>query len=221
MAVTFLQSQTTVGELINQELTDDTQTVTLTAVKRYLNFAYRKVFNAVTSVDPYWGGAIVTADIVADQSLYTLPTQCKKLIRLEIDYGGGTLYPAKLKSIQEMAITESMDSYATASPVVQTFGNYLILNPTPTTAVTGGLRFYYIKGVSDLTLDADTYNLPDGYDHLPTMYAVAKSKMTLGLENESKADLNEFFSEIAIMKTEMFNRVNSMGNDSVKFVDRY
>lgn len=222
MALTFLQSQTAVGELINQAVTGDTETVTLSSVKRNLNLGYRMVNNAVVQVDPYFNGQISTADLVANQKYYSSPSQLKKLIRLEIGYTSATeRYRARLVSQQSLPQADEIISYPTTEPVVQTFGNNLMLNPIPTQNVTDGLRFFYIKGVVDLSSNTDTYNLPDGYEHLPIMYAVAKSKYALGLESEAQAGLNEFYQLLGIMKAEIFDRVSSMGNSSIVNMDPY
>ena len=86
--MTFLEMQTRVGELINQSVTDDNELVTETEVKANLNRGYQKVVNRIVSLAQDFYVRLAKADLVSGQTLYGLPTDFRKLIRVELDYSG-------------------------------------------------------------------------------------------------------------------------------------
>src|SRR5512147_22128 len=88
--MTLLQAITKVGELINQALTDDTKTITKTSVTNNLNIAYRECTSAVIDADQDYQLRESNADLVANQSTYSLPTDCKKVLRVELSYESTT-----------------------------------------------------------------------------------------------------------------------------------
>ena len=86
--------QTRVGELINQSVTDDNELVTETEVKANLNRGYQKVVNRIVSLAQDFYVRLAKADLVSGQTLYGLPTDFRKLVRVELDYSG-TRYMAR------------------------------------------------------------------------------------------------------------------------------
>ena len=79
----FLQLQTEVGDLLNMTI-DANSTVNTTQVKRDLNTARDLVLNRLLVLGQNYNVRIAKADLVANQSLYGLPTDFRKFVRVEI-----------------------------------------------------------------------------------------------------------------------------------------
>lgn len=216
--MTFLEMQTAVGEDINQSLTDDTKTVTLTSVKRNLNTGYRKARLAVTSIWEDYYLRKASADLEAEQALYSLPTDFLKMKTLEVAYDGSTFYQAK--RLDKGHKQDLRYQFSQSAPTFSIIGNDLQLDPIPNGDATGGLVMYYIENSDDMSANGAEPNLPPGFEDVPIMYAVSKAKLALGLVSEANTHLQEFNYELDQMKRWALNR-RGADNDMVKFVDQY
>jgi len=214
--MTFIQMITAVSELINQPLTDDTKTVTLTSVKRNLNRGYRKIVNKVCALNQDYYMRLAKADLVSSQSTYALPTDFKSLRRLDITYDGSTR--VRGQRIDRQTINDPMLTVSTANPLYSLISNGIELYPTPTAAVTDGLWLYYIEDVADMSDDSDTANLPMSYDDLCIDYAVGMAKSTQGRNDESQLYLGNFTVGLNDMTEEQVTRATD-NNDFVLFRD--
>lgn len=209
--ITFGTMQTRVGELINQDVSDDTKTVTNTEVKANLNLGYNKAVNAVVDVNEGYYIREGKADVVANQQSYSLPSDAKKLERLDISYdsdNASTYYKATKLDIHSWP-EPSSSQYGTVDCVYAIINNGFLLNPTPSANVTDGLRLYYIEDVEDMSLTGDYPNLPRGFHHLPIMYAVAKAHTKLGNTSESNMAMAEFETDLQRMKDQLIARTGS------------
>jgi hypothetical protein len=217
--MTFLEMQTRVGELINQEVTGDTKTITLTSVKANLNIGYRDVVNAVASTNENYYWRKTMANLVAGQATYSLPTDAKKIRRIEVGY----------ESISDMRRPQRLDRdsrgeanlvYSVSAPVFYVVGNNIELDPTPSENVTNGLQLWYLEHPSDMSNNTDEPDVPEGYEQLPIVYAVAKAKLQLGLDVEHRSQLSEFEDRLFKMKAELLSR--GVGdNDFVQITDEF
>lgn len=209
--MTFLTLQTRVGELINQAVTDDTKTVTLTEVKANLNIGYTKLVSAVVAVNEDFYLTSAKANLVASQELYALPVDsngrcnCRKLKRLEIGYESSSTRRLAVKLDRDFK-GDPTAVYSTGSPAYYIIGNQIELDPTPSSNVTEGLKFYYVKSPVDMSANGDYPDLPSGYEWVPLLYAAAKGKQRLGLLTEASDLLMEFKGEIETMKDELLMR---------------
>lgn len=203
---------TNVASLINQSLADDTLTVTRTEVKSFLNIGYAISRNALLSMSEDYGVRLSTTDLVADQSYYLLPSDCRKLRRLEVSYNGTDWY--RVQRINRNAIGDPETTFSDANPMYSIVGNNIEIFPTPSSNVTGGLRLWYVEDNGDLSADDSTVKLPNAYTHLPILYASSMAKKKLGLDGEALQELNIFNSQVEIMKNEVLNQ----GDDSPEFV---
>lgn len=194
--MTFLEMQTRVGELINQAVTDDTKLVTQTEVKANLNRGYHKVINKIVSLSEDYYVRLAKTNTVANQSLYGLPDDFRKLVRVEIDYeGAGNRY--KLRRVDENAYGDPVNvSIDSTSPQYSIRGDNIEIEPTPTAAVTNGIWMWYVENQNDLAADEDEPNLPFEFSDLPIEYAVAKAKAKQGLLDEAQLTLSEFYREL-------------------------
>jgi hypothetical protein len=217
--MTFSQMQTEVGDLLNMTVSASS-TVNTTQVQRDLNTARDLVLNRLLVLGQNYNVRIAKADLVADQALYSLPTDFRKFVRLEVGYESAT-DRVKADQIDLSEIGDpNIDVFTTSNPKYTIIGNMFELRPTPTAAMTNGLYMYYIENVADMSLDADTSSLPLDYDSLLPLYAAAKGSYTLGLHNEG----NNFMAQFNLGLQEMENNIierNVDSNGTIAMVDDY
>ena len=210
--------QTEVGDLLNMTVSASS-TVTTIQVKRDLNTARDLVLNRLLVLGQSYFLRIAKADTVADQALYSLPTDFRKFARLEIGYENAT-DRLKVTQIDISEVGDSLASYSYAHPRYSIIGNMFEIRPTPTTAVTDGLYMIYIENPTDMSGDTDTSGLPLDYDNLLTLYASAKGKYTLGLAQEG----NNMMAQFNMGLDEMENNIIERNLDSggvISMVDEY
>lgn len=206
----FSDQVTTVSELINQSLADDTKTVTLTSVKRNLNRGYKKVVNRVVALNQDYYLRLAKTNLVADRSVYALPSDFKALRRLDILYDGVT--SVRGERIDRQTINDPMMQVSEFGPLYSLISNGIELYPTPETNVTSGLWLWYIEDVADMTDDEDIPNVPLGYDDLCIEYAVAMAKMTQGEVDEGALYLGRFDKALDDMTLEQVTRATDNNN---------
>ena len=190
-----------VESLINQDLTDDTETITRTEVIAHLNTGYKWAVGAVCEISEDYYLVPTDGDTQANVSYYTLPLKTRKLDRLEIQYSAGVR--ARSTRIDRNAINDPSTVFDTLHPLHSLIGNNFEIFPTPTTAVTGGFTFWRIKDVDDLSGDTDVVNLPTGYEHIPALYAAGMVKIKIGLFSEGNKLLDTFNTQLEMMKEQL------------------
>ena len=211
--------QTEVGDLLNMTISASS-TVTTTQVKRDLNTARDLVLNRLLALNQNYNVRMSQADLVADQSLYSLPTDFRKFVRLEIGYSNST-DRVKVDQIDLSEIGDpTAEVFSQADPKYTIIGNMFELRPTPTAAVTDGLYMYYVESLTDMSDNADTSELPSDYDSLLTLYAAAKGKFTLGLMEEGNSFMAQFVMGMEEMENNIVER-NVDSNGTISMVDEY
>lgn len=201
--MTFLEMQTRVGELINQDVSTDNELVTNTEVKANLNRGYHKVVNRIVSLAQDFYVRLAKADLVADQTLYGLPSDFRKLVRVEIDYTGSRY---KARRVDENAYGDpDTTTILETAPQYSIRGNNIEINPAPSAASTDGLWLWYVETQTDMSNNADEPNLPFEFTDLPIEYAVAKAKARQGLIDEAQMMLGEFYRELDEMVDNLLN----------------
>jgi len=217
--MTFSQMQSEVGDLLNMTIGTNS-TVTSTQVKRDLNTARDLVLNRLLTLGQNYFLRIAKADTVANQSLYSLPQDFRKFVRLEVGYANAT-DRVKVDQIDLSEIGDySLNAYSVANPNYTIVGNMFELRPTPTTAVTNGLYMIYVEDPADMSGNDDTSGLPLDYDHLLTLYASAKGKYTLGLPNEGNNMMAQFNMGLDEMENNIVER-NLDSGGTISLVDEY
>jgi len=207
--MTFLEMQTAVGELINQAVTDDTKTITETEVKRNLNIGYGLVKNAVVATNQSFYLRLAKADLVEDQSRYSLPTDLRRISRVEVGYTASTTRE-RVQRVDRNAKDDPNVVQSEGRPAYYVTGDMIELDPEPSSDVTDGLWLWYIEDTGDMSDDDDEPNLPKGWEYLPVLYAASKAKRKVGLNTEAESHLTEFKLEIADMKDELMRLEDSL-----------
>lgn len=217
--MTFLQMQTEVGDLLNMTISS-TSTVTTTQAKRDLNTARDLVLNRLLTLGQNYFLRIAKANLVANQALYSLPTDFRKFARLEVGYESAT----DRVRVGQIDLTEIGDSisgvYSQVGPKYTIMGNMFELRPTPTESLTDGLYMIYVENPSDMSGDTDTSGLPLDYDNLLTLYASAKGKYTLGLPQEGNNMMAQFNMGLDEMENNIVER-NIDSGGTISMVDNY
>lgn len=217
--MSFSTLQTDVGDLLNMTISA-TSTVTSTQVKRDLNSARDIVLDRLLSLGQNYNVRMTKADLVASQSLYGLPTDFRKFVRVELGYeSSSNRIKADQLDIGEIG-ERTTDSYSQADPKYTILGNMYEIRPTPTANVTDGIYLYYVENPADMTDDADTTGLPFEYDHLLPFYAAAKGKYTLGLPGEGDGFMAQFNIGLSEMENDIVER-NIDTNGRITIVDEY
>lgn len=207
--MTFSQLQTEVGDLLNMTI-DANSTVNTTQVKRDLNTARDLVLNRLLALGQNYNVRIAKANVVANQSLYGLPTDFRKFVRLEIGFESSS-DRVKVDQIDVNEIGDpNIDVFSQADPKYTIIGNMYEIRPTPVANVTDGIYLLYVENPADMSGDTDTTGIPFDYDHLLTMYAAAKGSYTLGLKEEG----NVFMAQFNYGLDEMENNIVERNVDS-------
>lgn len=217
--MTFSQMQTEVGDLLNMTI-DANSTVTSTQVQRDLNTARDLVLNRLLVLGQNYYLRIAKANTVANQALYSLPTDFRKFARLEIGYENATdRVKADQIDLNELG-DPSVEVHSQADPKYTIIGNMFEIRPTPTTAVTNGLYMIYVENPADMSGNSDTSGLPLDYDNLLTLYASAKGKYTLGLAQEGNNMMAQFNMGLDEMENNIIER-NIDSGGTIAMVDNY
>lgn len=187
-----------------------------TEVEREVNNGYHEVVTAVVEVFEDYYLTEATADSVADQQEYALPSDFFKMRRVEIDYD-----PDNSSSSPQLATQIEIDQvrrdlgYENAgitvlrNPAYYVQGDILGFIPVPTESGTDAIKIWYIKVQSDLSNNTDTVSIPypDRYGKLIPLYAAGqllkKGSEAVGPGNDL---LNDFYTGLERMKQQLEDR---------------
>lgn len=176
--------------MTTQEVLDQARYITKTAVGdnvgetadllRILNdCVQRQVKELVNTNDTKFGvKAKANLNVNPNQEAYRLPSDWLKLKRVEVTYDGSKWYPAEVvddANYLQYALdsTTISQQFTTNNPKAALFGDSLYLRPIPTTAVTEGLRIWYVRMPSLLSSASASLPTPSEY-HQFLAYGVAK-----------------------------------------------
>ncbi len=126
-----------------------------------LNMYYGEVIQEIIQAQDGWDfqAETATADLVADQQEYTLPTDILKIKRIEISYDGTNWTPVTFMDVNETSsatdTTTVGNNFQKSEPYADLMDKSIMLYPTPSANATGGLKIWYSKGVDDLSADTD------------------------------------------------------------------
>lgn len=217
--MTFGNMQTEVGDLLNTTVSDST-IPDLTQVKRDLNTARDLVFNRLLSLGQDYNVRLAKADLVAGQELYGLPSDLRKIVRVELGYSTST-DRYKADRMDTNAENDPVNTnYLESDPKYAVRGDNIELNPTPSSAVTDGLWLWYIEDPTDMSADTDTSGIPIDYDHLLPLYAAAKGSYTVGKHKEGNNYMALFRTGLDDMEQEVIQR-NIDDGDMIIIRDEY
>lgn len=114
-----------------------------------------------------------TANTVASQSDYALPTDYKRHVEIRVD--GTSTSP----NIYTYIPHEQRSLYTSSSRIFTVFNEVMTLNPTPDSAGTNNIDMWYIRKVTNMTQGSDSpsdsgiANMPEEYHEALIIYAFA------------------------------------------------
>jgi hypothetical protein len=133
----------------------------------------------------YWLEKSAADTTVASQANYTIPADCRKLLRVYVGSTEYTYVPFSLK--ENVSTSDAIGAY-------YTFNASIYLIPTPTVAGTT-ITFYYYKDPTDMSSDSDTPTIPSRFHEALVYYGLARAYARD--ENQTQAEYAERkFNEI-------------------------
>jgi len=170
----------------------------------FINERNRQLFAALQSVREDYGGERSTTDLVASQQEYALPDDCMRLKRLEVKLDGKTWNKVEFFDIgqhdnanDEVSIRST---YTKDKPFADVLEDGLFLYPIPDTAVTDGLKLWYIKRPQDNNDLGGSQVLPKEHHmyivELTTIDAeVSKGRMAVTTALNTTREVIDIFTE--------------------------
>lgn len=143
---------------------------------RWINDGQRDICNQNEGILETIG----TANLVADQIEYSLPTDLLVLRSISVK-GSSDLSYASLKGMSLQDFDQFVDGwdgtfYGNGLPSVYcVFANTIKLFPRPRESVTSGLKIYYQRFPVDRVLDADVIDLPLAYHNAIVSYCLGQA----------------------------------------------
>lgn len=208
MKLTALRSKARylLGELTSTQYSDDN-------LDRALNDYYQKSIAIAMSEMGDWevNGEVATANLVASQSEYILPTDILFIKRIEVDYADGTR-TWNLLNVMDMTQYHRALSNNTVdgeSQWVRLFDNSLFLLNPPEDAITNGLKVYYTTEPTELSGDNDEPNLPEHC--VSYLIHGASLDYTMRIQNEDMINVyrNLLLEDESFIRTYYANRVKT------------
>ena len=146
-------------------------------------------------------GDVATANIVADQKEYVLPTDLIALKRIEINFTGGTntWSVANIIDMRNKPGAISNDTADGASPKIRIFDDSLFLEDNPASNSTNGLKVFYSKEITELSSDSDEPTLPE-YLHDGLIYSAC---LDYAIETEQNKRINNFKALLTEKESEL------------------
>lgn len=197
--MTFLEQQDRVLADLNDV---DANYFTRTIVKGYLNEAQKTAQKVIEQAFEGHFQKCVETTTVIGQREYELPTDFKRLVRLELVISGSAFSSQTVQTLGKCTRSQQDVLPRSGTPAGYDFkGTQLILFPCPNVAKT--LRMEYVYKLPTLSADGDTSEIPSEYheymcvlatimgflrDSVPTNELVAKKKE---MEEDIKRDAEQ------------------------------
>lgn len=215
MAVSLSTIRTQVRSYLDETTAADWTDAEL---NRLINQRYHRVYSAVFTVFEEYRINYATADTVADQQEYSLPSDCLKIRRIEINYdmtGDPTAFQ-KAAPVTNIDAVRNNLSGTTAignihrNPVYYLLGDTIGFLPVPTLVGDEAIKLWYVPIASDLDGDSATIDIPypERYYHVIAEGAAADA-YRFGEQNSTEADKfdQKFVAGILLMQEELEDRI--------------
>ncbi len=177
--MTFLQLRVLTSGLLDDV---DNGYFTVAQVNTWLNNAQKEVQKILNQA--FEGHSIkkVQTTLVALQREYALPNDFKRLHRLELVISGTSYANYSLQRLTKITRNQQDMIYNQSGTSEGYYfqGNYIVLVPAPASALTMFMEYEYL--LADMSLDADTPDLPSQYHEMIALYAARKGFLKDGRE---------------------------------------
>lgn len=174
-----------------------------------LNMWYRIVLGWVFEDSGVWefNGEMSVTNLVLGQEEYVLPSDFVILNRVEILYPDQTDY-VKANRIDDKQVdtgafaNDEIPQGSTSGPVYRTFGNSIFIYPTPTAAVTSGLRIEYLTDITELSAGGDVPTLNTLVHNVLAIGAAYEYCLTTEQSRKAQMLLNQLYGRSGSSPTE-------------------
>lgn len=133
-----------------------------TILNVWINDVYLSMCDQISQANPDYFYKSSTADTVASQQEYELPSDFEKALLVNINYGGGFTQALPLGKINSLSVP-STTSYNVGSPRYYIIGNVIGFNPVPTEAGDERIKVWYTYSPAELSTDASEPVIPRRY----------------------------------------------------------
>lgn len=182
-----------------------------------LNMWYRILLGWVFESTGVWefNGEMSTTNLVSGQEEYVLPSDFVILNRVEILYPDATDY-VKANRIDDKQVdggafgNEEIPFGSSGSPVYRTFDNSIFIYPTPTSAVSAGLRIEYLTDITALSASGD----------IPVLNTLVHHVISIGAAYEYCLT-NEQPRKATMLFNQLFGRPGGRTEESLKHQVQY
>lgn len=191
--MTFVQLQVLVSSWLDDP---NNGYFALSEVKTWLNNAQRETQKTVIQAFEGHYRKVVQTTMVQYQREYQLPSDFKKLSRLEVVLSGTTFQDEDVQRL--VKITENQQDLMperTGTPVSYYFkGDQIVLVPAPDVART--LRLTYLYRVTDMVNDADVPDIPEDYHEYLAVLATLDGFYKDGRDPGPMLQKKEYFEKL-------------------------
>lgn len=122
-------------------------------ITRDINNAVRELLTVViSSIQEDYLGTFGTIDFIAGEDEYTLPDDFRKAVNVQISYDGQRYRKGQMMSVKD---ENPNVTYSEMSPYYYMRGNVIGVRPTPSTAVSSGVKMFYDRSIPYLEDEGD------------------------------------------------------------------
>lgn len=179
----------------------------------WINHRYQDLVTAVeTTFENYFLTEVAT-DLIEDQQEYSLPTDFKRMVRIEINYditNNATAFnkatPATLDDVRAQLADSNLGS--SGSPVYYIQGDLLGFIPIPDADGTSAVKLWYVAEQDDLSDDSDEPAIPSQYHRLISIGTCADALMKGKRDLRGAAMFEKMYQEERVkMQAELEDRI--------------
>lgn len=191
--MTFVQLQTMVSSWLDDP---NNGYFTLAEVKLWLNNAQREAQKMVIQAFEGHYRKVVETTMVQYQREYQLPSDFKKLSRIEVVLSGTTFQTESVTRLSKITENQQdMVTERTGTPMAYYFkGDQVVLVPAPDDDKT--LRLTYLYRVTDMSNDADLPDIPADYHEYLAVLATLDGLYKDGREVGPMLQKKEYFEKL-------------------------
>jgi len=209
-----------------------------TDLTRIINKHYHRVVTAVMETFENYYMTEATADTIANQQEYALPSDFFKLRRVEINYdivGDPTSFmralPSDLDQVRNSLSKVDVSTIISRNPNYYIQGSIIGFLPIPNKNGDEAIKIWYIRYLTDLVSDSETLDIPypDRYFSIITK-ATAAEALRKGqqepieakrLEDEAQKDIDNMKRELEDRIAEESKTIIDTSGENLNFGDPY
>lgn len=207
-----------------------------TDLTRIINKNYHRLISAVVDVFEDYYMTESTADTLANQQEYALPSDFYKIRRVEINYdidatnsSFSRALPVDMDEVRYNLANANSGVAIVRNPSYYIQGNYIGFIPIPTRNGNEAIKIWYIKQKVDMVDDTDTIDIPyaDRYYGIISKAAAAEALRkgqqepteAKRLEDEAQTDIQRMQRELEDRVADESKRVIDVRADNLDFGD--